>query len=103
MPDYTDPRLTDEATGLPPLEEPEMEDDILLVLAWCGGVGVAMSPLTAESVPVRFLHVRGLAMPTDTERAGGATATWAQFHLAVPVDHAVDVASALATGGMFDE
>lgn len=97
--DQPDPRVSDEATGLPPLEEVEHET-ALLVLAWVGGVGVALSPHTSEATPVRWLHCRGLV------RAGAGSdpnaVEWSQVHLAVPVEHAMDVAAALASGGMLD-
>lgn len=93
-----DPRLSDAATGLPPLEDVD-PNDALLVLAWSASVGVATSPATSETVPVRYLSVRGLVRgrPDDPQ-----SAEWAQFHLAVPVEHAVDVAAALASGGQLD-
>lgn len=92
-----DPRVSDEATGLPPLEEIGT-DETLLVLAWASGSGVASSPFTGRDEACRFLHLRGLAVapgggPTDVE--------WVQVHIAVPVEHAVDVAAALAAGGTF--
>lgn len=94
-----DPRVSDEATGLPPLGEIGT-DETMLVLAWEGGVGVVSSPFTHKDEPVRFLHLRGLAVglsgdPEDVD--------WVQVHIAVPVEHAVDVASVLAAGGSFDE
>lgn len=90
-----DPRLTDEATGLPPLEQVEA-DHALLVVAWTASAGVATSPLTGAAVPVRFLSVRGLS------NGPGGRPEWAQVHLAVPVEHAVDVAAALAKGSTED-
>lgn len=95
-----DPRVSDEATGLPPLEEVEI-DAALLVLAWSGGTGAVVSPHSAESVPVRWLHVRGLVREGDG--SDPTKVEWAQLHLAVPVEHAVDVAATLASGGAFDE
>lgn len=93
-----DPRVSDEATGLPPLDQVD-PDDTLLVCAWVGGTGVATSPATSETIPVRYLSLRGLTRG----RAGDPhSAEWAQFHVAVPVEHAVDVAAALAAGGMLD-
>lgn len=97
----TETAISDEATGLPPLEELG-DDETLIVLAWVGGTGIVQSPHSTEDIPVRYLHARGLAVPTEAEKAQGAEATWVQVHLAVPVDHAVDVAAALASGGMLD-
>lgn len=95
-----DPRTSDEATGLPPLEELG-DDEVLLVTTWVAGTGVARSPVTGELVVVRYLHVRGLAHSDETDP--GSQPEWAQVHLAVPVEHAVDVAAALASGGMLDD
>jgi hypothetical protein len=87
-----DPRLSDEATGLPPLEEIGT-DDIMLVLAWAGGEGLATSPISGKTEACRYLHLRGLAVAAD-----GASAEWAQVHIAVPVSHALDVAATLGKG-----
>lgn len=91
-----DPRVSDEATGLPPLED--IENDItLVVLAWAGSEGIAA--YTADGVAVdggtavRYLHLRGLI------EGGESGVEWAQIHIAVPVEHAVDVAACLASGG----
>lgn len=90
--------MSDEATGLPPLEHVD-PDDAMVVCAWVGSVGVVMMPGSEETVAVRYLSVRGVVRgkPGDPH-----SAEWAQFHLAVPVEHAVDVAAALATGGQLD-
>lgn len=96
MPEPDDPRTSDEATGLPPLEEVEPQSS-LVVLAWTSGTGVVANPGLGDAVPVRWLHVRGL-INTD----GDDGVQWGQLHIAVPVEHAVDVAAALASGGMFD-
>src|SRR3954447_4257272 len=89
-----DARLSDEATGLPPLSDIEDATTILL-LAWDASVGVARSPWTDETQPVRYLHVRGLAQgaegPSDVP-------DWVQVFVAVPVEHALDVAADLAKG-----
>lgn len=90
-----DPRHSDEATGLPPIDEIEAETT-LVVLAWAGSEGIAARTSGGEieaDTAVRYLHVRGLIVggPTGVE--------WAQIHIAVPVEHAVDVAACLATGG----
>jgi len=92
--------VSDEATGLPPLEEIAPDDEAMIVLAWAGGSGIVQSPHTTEPIAVRYLHVRGLALPNDAEKAQGAQATWVQVHIAVPVEHSMDVASALAAGGL---
>lgn len=93
-----DPRVSDEATGLPPLEQVD-PDDTMLVCSWVGSVGVAMVPGRDETIAVRYLSVRGITRGTPGDPH---SAEWAQFHLAVPVEHAVDVAAALASGGQFD-
>jgi hypothetical protein len=90
-----DPRVSDEATGLPPLEELN-DDETILVVAWASGSGVAQSPMAEETVPCRYLHLRGVAQGPDGPE-------WAQIHIAVPVEHAVDVAAALAAGGSFSD
>lgn len=95
-----DPRVSDAATGLPPLEALE-DETTLIVLAWDASEGVVALTLdgTAKAgseQAVRYLHCRGI-MP------GGPTGIeWAQIHLAVPVEHAVDVAAALAKGSTLD-
>lgn len=89
--DQDDPRVSDEATGLPPLEE--VEDDLaMLVVAWYASEGVAASPLTNEPQAVRYLHARGLVTGKD------GTPEWAQVYLAVPVEASVELAAALAKG-----
>jgi hypothetical protein len=95
-----DPRLSDAATGLPPLEDVEPADTVLL-LAWAASEGVALSPVTAAPQAVRFLSVRGLAMLDPNLVGAGRLPTdpqWVQVHIAVPVEHALDVAAALAKG-----
>lgn len=84
--------LSDEATGLPPLEEVE-EEDAILVLAWATTEGVVASPTAVEPAAVRYLSVRGLIVGEK------GLPQWAQVHLAVPIEIAVDVAAALAMGG----
>lgn len=86
-----DPRVSDEATGLPPLEELN-EDEVMIVAAWASGEGVVQTPLAVEPIAVRYLHLRGLALSDD------GTPEWVQAHVAVPVDHAIDVAVALGGG-----
>lgn len=87
-------QLSDEATGLPPLENIENELTIL-ALAWSASEGLVASPLADEPQPVRFLHVRGI-IPGD----GGPedTPIWAQAYIAVPFDVAMEMAAALAKG-----
>jgi hypothetical protein len=84
-------RLTDEATGLPPLEEADPEAS-MVVLAWAASEGI-VAGASPEPQAVRWLHVRGLALQED-----GTGAQWTQLHFAVPVEHALDVAAALAKG-----
>lgn len=86
-----DDRLTDEATGLPPLDELG-DDEVLVVLAWASGEGLAQLPDSPTPLAVRYLHARGLAKAPD------GTVEWVQVHLAVPMDHAMDVAVALGGG-----
>lgn len=90
-----DPRTTDEATGLPALDVVEPASS-LVVVAWAAAAGIVSSPLQAADIPVRWLHLRGLAraVPGDDPHV----VDWAQMHIAVPVDHALDVAAALAKG-----
>lgn len=88
-----DPRVSDEATGLPPLEEIGT-DPALIVLAWASGDGLVVGPHTDEPVAVRFLHLRGLI---EAEPGSAHKVEWTQIHVAVPVEHAMDVA--LALGG----
>lgn len=99
MTDPVDPRVSDEATGLPPLEELG-DDETLVVLAWSSGEGLVHNPLADVSVAVRFLHLRGLANNSDRP---GVVAEWAQTHIAVPVEVALDVAADLARGAPADE
>lgn len=93
-----DPRASDAATGLPPLDELEPATT-LVVLGWASSEGIAALTLDDKlkdgGVAVYYLHVRGLIVggPTGVE--------WAQIHLAVPVEHAMEVAAALAGGGHF--
>lgn len=93
-----DRRTSDEATGLPPLEEVD-PDSALLVLAWSASIGVVAIPDEDAPVAVRYLSLRGLTRSTPGDPT---KVEWAQFHIAVPVEHAMDVAAALASGGMFD-
>lgn len=87
----SDPRVSDEATGLPPLDELG-NDPAMIVLAWASGEGVVSSPHTGEALAVRYVHLRGLIeAPTDEPHK----VEWAQVHIAVPVEHAMDVAAAL--------
>lgn len=89
-----DPRTSDEATGLPPLEDIDGEVTVV-VLAWAGGEGVAAMTAdgkVGDTTAVRYLHCRGLI-------EGGPTGVeWTQVHLAVPIEHAMDVAATLAAG-----
>jgi hypothetical protein len=94
-----DPRVSDEATGLPPLEELG-DDETLVVLAWSSGEGLASNPLAGDvPVAVRYLHLRGVA---NSDLAAGVVAEWAQLHIAVPVEVALDVAADLARGSTFE-
>lgn len=95
MSEPNDPRVSDEATGLPPLEVIEAETT-LVVLAWAASEGIAALTLDGEvkegGEAVRYLHCRGLI------EGGPSGVEWAQIHLAVPVGSALDVAAALAKG-----
>jgi hypothetical protein len=64
----TDPRLSDEATGLPPLDE-----------------------LNDDPHPVIYLHVRGLSTNPDDPTG----VDWVQAHIAFPRDAVADVISVL--------
>jgi hypothetical protein len=89
-----DPRVSDEATGLPPLHELE-DDNAMVVVAWDASDGltaIRADDKIGEPVPVRWLHVRGLARDGDND------VSWVQMHIAVPVGSAVEVAAALAKG-----
>lgn len=93
-----DPRLSDEATGLPPLHVLD-ESNALLVLAWDASHGMAAGMVDVAggdgTVAVRWLHLRGLVVGAEG-RTGNPD--WAQMHIAVPVSSALDVAAALAKG-----
>lgn len=91
-----DPRVSDEATGLPPLEEVDPADSILC-MAWHASEGIAASPATREPIAVRYLSVRGLVR-ADRGPDDPHAVEWGQIHIAVPVEAAVDVAAALAKG-----
>lgn len=60
-------------------------------MAWTGGDGMVALP-DGSSLAVRYLHMRGLTSDP------GEPPVWAQIHVAVPVDHALDVAATLAKG-----
>jgi hypothetical protein len=87
-----DPRTSDEATGLPPLEEVEAESS-LVVCSWTTGSGLVENPGIGEPVPVRWLHVRGLINNDDNSGV-----QWGQLHVAVPVDAVMDLAADLVKG-----
>lgn len=86
-----DERVTDEATGLPPIETIDPLNCIV-VAAWQASEGIVHNPATGVDIPVRYLSVRGLYNET------GNSMYWGQIHIAVPVEHAVDVAADLAKG-----
>ena len=90
-----DPRVSDEATGLPPLDEIGT-DVAMLAAAWASGEGLVTVPFTSEIVAVRYIHIRGLVPNPD---GGPGDAEWAQVHIAVPVEHAAEVAAALLGTG----
>lgn len=94
MADRQDPRCSDQATGLPPLEQIGPDDYPMLVLDWMGGEGIVVSPHTEQTIPVRYLHLRGLVRSDEP----GATAEWVQFHIAVPAEVASLVAATLTAG-----
>lgn len=83
-------RVSDEATGLPPLEEIG-DDETLFVCAWAGGDGLVHFP-EGDNIAVRYLHLRGLTSDP------GEPPVWAQIHIAVPVEYCLDVAATLAKG-----
>lgn len=86
------PQISDETTGLRPLEELDPPASILL-LGWYVSEGVVALPANQGTVAVRHLHVRGLVQgdkPGEVE--------WAQFFVSVPVEHALDVSADLAKG-----
>lgn len=88
----TSDRLSDEATGLPPLCDVE-PNHALLTLAWCASEALVTSPITGTVEPCRVISLRGL------QRApGSGEPEWGQVHIAVPVEVALDVAAALAKG-----
>lgn len=88
-----DPRLSDEATGLPPLGVVD-PTNTCIGLAWDASEGLVYNPHTDQSIPVRYLHVRGLYNEDDGK------VMWGQCFIAVPVDVALEVAAALAKGTM---
>lgn len=93
-----DDRVSDAATGLPPLERVTTADTILLA-AFAASAGVAFSPVTKQPIPVRYLSVRGLI---NAPASDGHAVEWGQIHVAVPVEHTLDVAAALAKGSTED-
>lgn len=70
---------SDEATGLPPLQQVEVEGSIL-ALNWVFGVEGLVSVVDESDLPVRYLSVRGLIISDE------GTAQWGQVHVAVPHD-----------------
>lgn len=85
----SDPRVSDEATGLPPLDEVEPEI-ALLGMAWAVTEGIVQSPVTEETVAVRYLSVRGLVHGPD-----GGPVEWNQVHIAVPAEALGDLVRSL--------
>lgn len=69
---------SDEATGLPPLEEVDHETSSL-VITWVLGAETVGS-INGEVVPFKILSVRALEPAADAE----GKADWTQFHLAFP-------------------
>lgn len=55
------------------------------------GDGIVANPGVGASILVRWLHLRGLVNSED-----GSGVEWGQLHIAVPVEHRVDVAADLA-------
>lgn len=90
----TDPRLSDAATGLPPIEELGT-DPVMLVLGWATGSGIAANDFTQSDEPCRYLHLRGLVEGAD---GPDGPPDWAQIHLAIPVSVVLDLAADLAKG-----
>jgi hypothetical protein len=89
----SDPRLSDEATGLPPLEQVE-EDRAVFVLEWDTSEGIVASGFHEETKPVKFLHVRGLVRGEP----GGPDVEWAQAYIAISTDIVMDLAADLVKG-----
>lgn len=89
----TDPRLSDEATGLPPLAQVE-DERALFVLDWYTSEGIVLSGFTNETKAVKFLHARGLVRG---ER-GGAEVEWAQAYIAIPTEVVMELAADLVKG-----
>jgi hypothetical protein len=81
-----DPRMTDEATGLPPLGSVDPENTIF-GLGYFVGRGTTMND--SGVVPVVFLGVRGL----DRDNV------WAQCFIAIPEDGFDNIVKLLAAKG----
>lgn len=90
-------REWDERTGLPPLNVISPTDAMLTVM-WVVTEGTAHSP-TGDDVPVKYLSVRGLALPDPDTDPEGANAVWSQVHIAIPTDMIGRVAATLLTDG----
>lgn len=75
MPHSIDPS-SDDATGLPPLDQP-IEDDTLWAMTFASGEALVLSPIDRSPVAAFVLSARGLL-----NDSGGST--WAQMHLALP-------------------
>jgi len=87
-----DLRISDEATGLPPLEEIG-DDPVMVVLAWATGDGIVAGLYPDGAVAAcRYLHVRGAILGPDGQPE------WAQIHLAIPVDDALDLSVSIIAG-----
>lgn len=69
---------SDEATGLPPLDEPR-ESDTIWVGVMAGGAADVLSPFDGSPQGAFVLSVRGLV-----EGIQGAPSDWAQMHVAIP-------------------
>lgn len=75
--------VSDEATGLPPLEEITPEAS-LLALAWEIGHEGLVS-VEGQTMAVRYLSLRGVQFDED------GSGEYAQLHVAMPVDGLVDL------------
>lgn len=76
---------SDEATGCPPLNEPERDMGVLLTSYDLTQEGLVAHP--KGETPVIFLSVRGLVKDDRTETGVG----WAQVYIGIPLDRVEDI------------
>lgn len=87
--------VSDEATGLPPMDHPDELSNALLALTGAkGGEGIATIPGSDDTVAVKYLHLRGLIRQDPYDLNAGAD--WAQVTLAIPAAIVDAVIAALA-------